>query len=240
MTLVTRPRAPIDKVTVLSKHPMFSALPLSVLERLCSHATTRTVQEGSVLFAKGDPGSSLFAVLSGTLKISVVSADGREAIFNLVHAGEIFGEIALLDGRPRTADAVAMSDCQLMEIDRRYFIPIIEQPGVALKLIDVLCTRLRWGSEHIEELMFLDLQGRLAKTLLRLTENHDDAKGERALAMTQSEVSHFVGMSREAVNKQLRDWEGRRWVRLKRNGIVVLDVKALSGLAAADFEPDLS
>ena len=219
---------------------LFSELPLALLQRLCASAVTRTVPSGSAVFSKGDPGSGLFAVLAGTLKISVMSADGREAIFNLVYPGEIFGEIALLDGRARTADAIAMTDCLLMEIDRRHFIPLIRETDVALKLIEVLCGRLRWGTEHIEELMFLDLQGRLAKTLLRLTETKAAARRERKLTMTQTEISNFVGMSREAVNKQLRQWEDLQWVRLERNGIVVLDARSLADLSTADFEPDLS
>src|SRR5439155_1395031 len=108
-----------DKLALLRRHPLFGAIGPELLERLSSYATTRAVHRGDSIFAKGDPGNSLYAVCAGTVKISVPSADGKDAVFNLVGEGEIFGEIALLDGRPRTADATAMSDCELMVIARR-------------------------------------------------------------------------------------------------------------------------
>ena len=92
-----------DKLALLRRHPLFGAIAPELLERLSSYATTRAVHRGDSIFAKGDPGNSLYAVCAGTVKISVPSADGKDAVFNLVGEGEIFGEIALLDGRPRTA-----------------------------------------------------------------------------------------------------------------------------------------
>ena len=97
--------------------------------------------------------------MSGRIKISVPSQDGREAVLNVVHEGEVFGEIALLDGRVRTADAVAITDSELMLIERRRFLPVLyEQPEVAIKLIEVLCARLRQTSEQVEDVMFLNLR----------------------------------------------------------------------------------
>src|SRR5207302_11486347 len=123
---------------------------------LASYARSRKVAGGTTLFAKGDPGTALFAVGTGTVKITVPSIDGREAMFNLLHAGEIFGEIALLDGRPRTADAVAMTDCELMVIERRDFLAFMHsEPSVAFRLIELLCARLRFASRHLEQVVFL-------------------------------------------------------------------------------------
>src|SRR4051795_7773335 len=110
---------PFDKRAVLRDHPLFGGLGAVGIYRLAAYAHTKSVPAGSPIFAKGDPGSSLFAVCSGTVKISNRSPEGKDAVFNLINPGEIFGEIALLDGRPRTADAVAMADCELMVIDRR-------------------------------------------------------------------------------------------------------------------------
>src|SRR5262245_17386251 len=109
------PRA-VDRLAMLREHSLFGALGPEVIERLGSYMTTRTVRRGATIFAKGDPGTGLMGVLSGTVKISVLSADGREAVLNLIRQGEVFGEIALLDGRPRTADAIAMTDCELVVI----------------------------------------------------------------------------------------------------------------------------
>jgi CRP-like cAMP-binding protein len=226
----------VDKLALLRGHPLFGQLGEDLLRKLSACATTRAVPRGTTLFTKGDPGSGLFAVCSGTVKIGVPSADGREAVFNLVQPGEIFGEIALLDGRPRTADAVAMTDCELMVIDRRDFLPLASQPEVALKLIECLCERLRWTSERFEEAIFLNLPGRLAKTLLRLTEKGRAGGSSGKVAITQREISQLVGMSRESTNKQLGAWAKHKWVRLERGGIVVLAPDALAAVAESESE----
>src|SRR5262249_27374294 len=152
----------------------------------------RSVERATSIFAKGDPGSSLFAICRGTVKISVPSVDGHDAVFNLIGKGDIFGEIALLDGRPRTADAVAITDCELFIIERRDFLPLVrEEPDIALKLIEILCARLRHTTEQAENLMFLHLPGRLAKTLLRLSDGNGLA-GERKVAVTQKELGNII------------------------------------------------
>jgi CRP-like cAMP-binding protein len=150
-------------------------------------------------------------------------------VLNLIHTGELFGEIALLDGRPRTADATAMEDSELMVIDRRDFLPFVrEQPEIAVNLIEILCARLRRTSEQVEDLMFMSLPARLAKTLLRLANLDGSENKPVQFAMTQRELSQMIGMSRESTNKQLRAWEKRKWVRLDRGMLTVLDAIALS------------
>jgi CRP/FNR family transcriptional regulator, cyclic AMP receptor protein len=209
---------------------LFRELGREVQERIGAYATTRHVERGATIFMKGDPGTCLFAVYSGTVEISVPSVDGRNAVVNLIKEGEIFGEIALLDGRPRTADAVAFVDCTLMVIDRREFLPLLrEQPDIALKLLEILCARVRRTTEQVEELMFLNLRDRLAKTLLRLS---DAASPPGRLAITQRELSEIAGLSREEVNKQLQVWSKDALVRLERGGIVVLKRAALADVLA--------
>ncbi len=188
------------------------------------------MRRGTTLFAKGDAGTQLIAVLSGRVKIMVSSPDGREAVLNVVHEGEIFGEIALFDGRPRTAGAIAISDCELLSIDRRHFLPLVrEQPDIAIRLIEILCVRLRRSSEQFEDIMFLNLRTRVAKLLLRLAE---DVKGPppRKVLVTQQEMSQMAGMSRESINKQLRAWAQAKWVRLQRGGVLVLRPEALAAI----------
>jgi CRP/FNR family transcriptional regulator, cyclic AMP receptor protein len=163
--------SPFDRSALLSAYPLFRELGREVHERIAAYATTRHVERGATIFMKGDPGTCLFAVYSGTVEIIVPSADGKNAVVNLIKEAEIFGEIALLDGLPRTADAVAFTDCTLMVIDRRDFLPLLrEQPDVAVKLLEILCARVRRTTEQVEELMFLNLKSRLAKTLLRLSD----------------------------------------------------------------------
>ena len=195
----------------------------------------KEIKRGATIFAKGEPGQSMFAVCSGTVKISVPSADGKDAVFNFINEGGIFGEIALLDGHPRTADAIATTKCQLMMIDRRDFLPLVRgHPELAARIIDVLCSRLRHTSEQVEDIVFLDLPGRLAKALLRLAGDRDTSAKNQKIAITQREIGQVIGMSRESTNKQLRDWQRRKLIRLERGGIVILQHVALRTLAAPE------
>lgn len=223
-----------NKLAFLGGHPIFGALGPDLIGRLAPHAIPRRYAQGAVIFSKGDPGTSLFAVRGGTVRISSPSRHGKAAVFNLIQAGEIFGEIALLDGGLRTADAFAATDCDLIVVERRDFLPLVRsRPDAALKLVELLCARLRRTSEQVENVLFMDLPGRLARTLLR-------AAGAGAAApevtITQLELSQIIGMSRESTNKQLREWEKRGWIRLARGKILLLARDRLAG-AAAENDP---
>src|ERR1700724_2878964 len=160
---------PSSKLAVLREHPFFRDLAPEALDQLCRYAKHATLKRGATIFSKGDPGNSLFAVISGTVKISISSADGRNAILNLIGAGEIFGEVAVRDGQARTPDAIANTNCEIFVIDRREFLPFVRsQPVLAMKFIELLCARLRWTSDQVEEVMLQDLPGRLARRLASL------------------------------------------------------------------------
>jgi len=228
-----------SKLSVLRKQPIFSDLDPEALDQLCRYAKHTTLKRGTTIVSKGDPGNSLIVVISGTIKISVSSPDGRSAILNLIGPGEIFGEVAVLDGKARTADATANSNCEIYVIDRRDFIPFVRsQPALAMKFIELLCTRLRWTSDQVEEVILQNLPGRLASALLRLTEKHKLAPAGRTIAITQQEISEMVGMTRESINKQLRAWAAQNWVRLEHGAIVVLDVASLRELVEAGSGED--
>src|SRR5450432_1926626 len=228
------PRSASGTLSVLRKHPIFSDLDPEAFDQLCRYAKHTTLKRGTTIVSKGDPGNSLIAVISGTVKISVTSPDGRSAILNLIGPGEIFGEVAVLDGHARTADATANTNCEIYVIDRRDFIPFVRsQPALAMKFIELLCTRLRWTSDQVEEVILQNLPGRLASALLRLTEKHKLAPAGRTIAVTQQEISEMVGMTRESINKQLRAWAARKWVRLEHGAIVVLNAEPLKELAEA-------
>jgi CRP/FNR family cyclic AMP-dependent transcriptional regulator len=228
-----------SKLSVLRKQPIFCDLDPEALDQLCRYAKHTMLKRGTTIVSKGDPGNSLIVVISGTIKISVSSPDGRSAILNLIGPGEIFGEVAVLDGQARTADATANSNCEIYVIDRRDFIPFVRsQPALAMKFIELLCTRLRWTSDQVEEVILQNLPGRLASALLRLTEKHKLAPAGRTIAITQQEISEMVGMTRESINKQLRAWANRNWVRLEHGAIVVLDVGSLREIAEAGSAED--
>ena len=231
------PSRPVDKLAPLRNHPLFREFPPAVIENLGTCMTRRSVRRGATIFAKGDPGTALIAVLWGSVKISVSTSGGHEAVLNIINAGQAFGEIALLDGQPRTADAVAMTDCELMVIDRRDFIPVLRrEPDVALKLIETLCARIRRTSEQVEDVMYLSLPARLAKTLLELTGGAEASATQRNVRITQRELGNIIGMSRESTNKQLRAWQERKWVRLERGGIALVNAGALRKLIGEEIQ----
>jgi CRP/FNR family cyclic AMP-dependent transcriptional regulator len=224
---------------VLRKHPVFRDLDPDAFEQLGRYAKHATFKRGATIFSKGDPGNSLIAVISGTVKISISSSGGRSAILNLIGAGEIFGEVAVLDGQVRTADAIANTKCEIFVIDRREFLPFVRsQPALAMKFIELLCARLRWTSDQVEQVILQDLPGRLASALIRLTERHKAVQGGHSIAVTQQEISEMVGMSRESINKQLRAWASRNWVRLEHGAIVVLEAEPLREIGQSGTEDD--
>jgi CRP/FNR family transcriptional regulator, cyclic AMP receptor protein len=235
MTCLTAQRPAEESVRkrgILRGHVLFSKLDPAHVDRLTPCLVTKSVRKGATIFAKGDPGSCLFAIGDGVVKISIPSVGGHNPVINLLAQGDIFGEIALLDARPRTADAIAMTDCQLFVIERRDLLPLLrEEPDIALKLIEILCARLRWTTEQTENLMFLDLSARLAKALLRLASG-----GTPKVSITQQDLGDLIGMSRESTNRQLRKWEDNRWVRLERGGIVINSIEAISLIAEGDLE----
>ena len=211
------------KLSVLRKHQFFADLEPEAFEQLCRYAKHTTLKRGATLFAKGDPGNSLYALISGTVKMSISSPDGRSAILNIIEPGEIFGEIALLDGGARSADAIANSNCELFVIDRREFIPFVkEQPALAMKFIELLCERLRWTSDQVEQIILQNLPGRLASALLRLSEKHKPAQPGLTIAITQQEISEMVGMTRESINKQLRSWQDEELISVDQGYITLL------------------
>jgi CRP-like cAMP-binding protein len=176
-------------------------------------------------------------VLAGSVKVSVASAEGKDIVLNVFHEGDVFGEIALLDGRPRTADATTMSDCELIVIERRDFVPFLSShPDVMLKFIEILCSRLRHTSEQVQDITFLNLPTRLAKTLIQLTGGEEGVAARRKAAITQREISQMIGMSRESTNKQLRAWEKRGWIKLERGGVAVLAPDKLAVIAAEGLD----
>lgn len=223
-----------SKLAALRKHPYFADLEPGAFEQLCRYAKHSTLKRGTTIVSKGDPGNSLIAVISGTVKISVSSAGGRSAILNLIGPGEIFGEMSVLDGQARSADAIANTDCEIFVIDRREFLPFVRsQPALAMKFIELLCARLRQTSDQVEQIILQNLPGRLANALIRLTEKHQTEPRGRTIAITQQEISEMVGMTRESINKQLRAWAAHNWVRLEHGAIVVLNVEMLRELAEA-------
>lgn len=227
-------QVPSGKLSVLRQHQFFRDLEPEALDQLCRYAKHVTLKRGATLFSKGDPGNSLFAVISGTVKMSISSPEGRNAILNLIGPGEVFGEMAVLSGQARSADAIANTNCEMFVIDRRDFLPFMRNhPALAMKFIELLCERVRRTSDQVEQVILRDLPGRLASVLFALAERRKLELESQTIVITQQEISEMVGMTRESINKQLRAWSSRGWVRLEHGAIVVLDPVSLRELAEA-------
>ncbi len=220
----------VDVKAILSQHFLLKHLSDADLQRLAQLATTRSYNANEVVFLKGDPGTAMMAVLSGRVRICSYSPDGREVILNVIQPGEVFGEIAIIDGGERTADAFAMGPTLLLVLSRREFLPFLEHsPQVCIRLLEVMCNRLRLTSSQVEDFFFLDLRSRLAKRLLQLSETHGEpmTDGKRGVRVSQHMLASMIGTSREAVNKQLRAWEGSGIVDVRRGAITILEHQRL-------------
>jgi CRP/FNR family cyclic AMP-dependent transcriptional regulator len=222
----------LSKRQILRRSIFFVRFDDEEIDAILAHAQVAKYPAGAQIVAKGDQGNSMMAVLNGRLSISTPSLDGRQVVLSMLHDGDIFGEIALLDGKERTADVNALTDCEILIVSRRSFWPLLERrPDVCMNLMLVLCERLRHTTEQIEDLAFLDLEARMAKALLHLAE--ESGAGEVrakpvALRISQRELGELVGGSRESINKHLHEWKQSGIVTTERGMIVILDMVALA------------
>jgi CRP/FNR family transcriptional regulator, cyclic AMP receptor protein len=224
---------PIERRRLFEGHALFGKLPPADLDALLLHARVERYPAGRMIFAKGSPGRSMMAILRGSVRISAPSPAGPDIVLTILPAGDIFGEIALLDGADRTADATAIGDCELLVLDHRDFVPFLERRAdLCLLLLRLLCQRLRQTDRQFEEAMFGRLEGRIAMTLVRLAHSAPPGiRGGIELRITQQELAGMVGAARESVNKQLHVWQKEGVLRLGKRLIEIADVTALEALA---------
>jgi CRP-like cAMP-binding protein len=227
----------IDGRALLERIPVFAGLNRRELDLLYAITSTRRLRTREVLFRKGDEGATLYGVMRGRLRIFSGGSGGeaKEVIFKFLEPGEVFGEIALLDSQPRSATVAAVEAVELLTLQRRDFIPFLEQhPKVAIQLATALAQRLRSLSDAMEDAMLLSISGRLAKKLLTLAHAHGKPVpgGTRIdLKLPQHELGELVGATRESVNKHMRTWTEAGVLRAERGIITVLDEEALEAYA---------
>jgi CRP/FNR family transcriptional regulator, cyclic AMP receptor protein len=216
-----------DRVRLLARTSLFGSLPEESLTALAAHAQERCVLRGDTLFQRGDPGDTMLVILVGEVRLSLPGAAGRDQVLRILKAGDVFGEIALLDGGPRTADAVALTNCRLLVLERRYLLSQLEKDGtLALPLIKFVCDRLRAADAQIDAMAFQGVGTRLAASLLGFVQ----AQSHKRVDITQSALGDVVGASRETVNRKLREWEEAGLVALSPGRIVVHDAQRLAAL----------
>src|SRR6202047_577444 len=223
-----------EKRQIFERHFLFGKLSASEIDSLISYARVGRYAVGREIFAKGSPGQSLMAVLHGSIKISSLSNDGKEIVFAIYNAGEIFGEIGVLDGEERSADATAMTDCELLVLNRRDFLRVLEnRVDLCMILLRILCRRLRQTSEQVEDVMFRHLESRVAKALLQLAESvglHGLQSASVELHVSQRELGNMAGGSRESVNKILQNRHRQGLIDLGKASVLIRDLEALRRL----------
>jgi CRP-like cAMP-binding protein len=211
---------------------IFKDLEPDTISKLFQYASFHAFKRGEYIFHRGDPGTSLFGVIAGSVRMSTSSADGKSAVLNLIGADQTFGEIAVLDGLDRTTDAIANVNCEIWRIERRDLLPLVRsQPALAMRFIDLLCARVRWTSEQLEQVVLQSLASRLAYMIVKLAEQNPRMNGTLVVDMTQQNVSDVVGISRESANKVIAAWAEHKWVSVENRTLVVLDADALRNVA---------
>jgi len=218
--------------TILERNRLFRGLSAAAIQQISALAIRRPYEQDAIVFSQGDPGDSLYGVVTGRVRISASTREGKEMFLNIMEPGDTFGEIALLDGNPRTATATATAACELMIIPRGQFLALLQrEPTVAIHLLQLLCQRIRWTSGQAEDSALLTVPARLARRLLTLARQHGhpSPKGVQ-LVISQEEMGRFLGISRQAVNQYLQEWRAKGWVDVGRGKVTVLDEKGLEAL----------
>jgi CRP/FNR family transcriptional regulator, cyclic AMP receptor protein len=220
----------------LATIPFFGGLERTALEHVAAGMRSRRFRKGEVIFHVGDPGDALFVLVSGDVKISLPSEIGEEAILATLQSGDVFGELALLDGAPRSASATALTATETVVLPRDRFLALIAtEAGVRDALLASIAGELRRSTTNVEELHFLDITGRLATRLVRLADEGGTDIGGGAVQLranlTQGDLAAMVGCTRQSVNKLLGQFTDDGLIRQGRDGIVVLDRDGLMATA---------
>ena len=213
---------------------LFAHLHPTEMDGLLDLASVRRVGRDEAVIRRGDPDCSLMVLVQGRLRAGSVSAEGREVVMGLLEPGQVFGEVALLDGKPRSLDVIAVVDSTVLVLERRDFLPfLLAHPDLMLRLMMLLCERLRRTSVALEDAALAGLPARLGRLLLRLAEDYGSPYGQSVrlrVRMSQKDMSAQVAASRESVNRQLRQWREEGLVGAADGQLVLLRLDALRSL----------
>jgi CRP-like cAMP-binding protein len=230
-----------ERREILRRGVLFSQLSPQEIDEVARLAVTRRFDPEQLIFTKGSPPDRIFTVLQGRVRVVTYSDEGNELIFRFIEPGEVFGEIGLLDGKERTATAIAHDASALDVIQRARFMGLLERrPALTIKLLSALAGRLRTTSELLEDTLFLNVPARLAKKLLELADSYgrETPQGTRIeMALPQHLIGNLIGTSRVSVNQQLGIWKECGWIRLERSRVTLLDREQLEQVAARLDEP---
>jgi len=221
----------MEAVDLLGSIPLFSSLASDAHAELASRLVNRRYRRGETVFHKGDPGSTLFIIKNGKVKITALSPEGAELIITILAEGDFFGELSILDGAPRSASATAMEATQALALQRDDFLEVINgRPEVSAEILAILSHRLRDATQLLEDVVFLELPARLAKRLLDLAQRHghDTSEGIRVdMRLTQYDLADAIGGRRESVNRLLGQFQDEGLLRIDRQGFLLVDADGL-------------
>jgi CRP-like cAMP-binding protein len=219
----------------LSRVWIFSGLSPDELAGLARLAKIKVYKPRQMIVEKGDPANDFFVLLRGRAKVTTQGSDGADTAINVMGAGEVFGEVGVLDGQARSATVTTLEECEIAVVDKAGFYDLLaSSPQIATKLLAVLAGRIRELTMRVEDRAFLDVPSRLAKQLLWLARNHGAKTGSRIrieLKLSQQEVGDLIGATRESVNKHLREWTRAGLIKHERNHLDILDLDALRAIA---------
>jgi CRP/FNR family cyclic AMP-dependent transcriptional regulator len=212
---------------------MFTALDRATRDRLAESAVERRYRRGQVLFLEGDPGESLFVLRHGSVSVFRTAPNGERAMLAVVKAPDVLGEVALLDGAPRSASAEAMEDTVVLTLSRQAFLALFRnQPSMLDAVLRSFGALVRRLTDQTTDHVFLDLPGRVAKTLVRLAKDSGDRPP--TVDLPQGRLAEMVGGSRQSVNQAIGTFAARNWVRHEGRHLVLDDVPALRRRAGLD------
>ena len=210
----------------LRRVPLFAHLSEADLTRLSEAARERNYPRNSVILFEDDPGDALYVVATGQVKVVLIGEDGREVILSVLHEGNFFGEMALIDDEPRSAHVIAMTDSNLLVLRREDFQRRMQEtPTIALGLLRELSRRLRKADDKIGGLVLLDVNGRVARLLLQMADENDGKSITRRI--THHTIAQMIGSSRETVSRTIRDLADRGLIDVSRKAILIKDRPAL-------------
>jgi CRP-like cAMP-binding protein len=221
-----------DVTRILRETSLLSSVSAEDLNAVAAASRLRSFRRGQVVFTRSDPGDSVIVVVSGRVKVTMRSADGGELTLAIIHPGGVLGELGVVDGGPRSADAETLEECQLLLIPRDAIRDVCARvPSAAQALTNSIAATLRRLTEVTADLVFLDLPRRVAKVLLSQPTDRD---GMIRLKMSQEELAHQVGSTRQSVNAALRGFERRGWIELHDRTVTVKQPAALARFAGAE------
>jgi len=216
---------------LLKQVPLFRSLRPEDSRHIAALLQKQTLRKGAVLFRNGEEGHSLYMITAGKIKIVRQSRDGDEMILAVLSTGDFCGEMVLLDGLPRSADAIAVEETHLYGLNRKDFLAYVMNNETAVKaILSALSKRLRKADDFLEDIFFLNIAARLAKKLIELAGSNGFREGENGpikLSVTQKDLAGMIGATRESVNKELRSLREKNLIALSGNAIVIQNMDGL-------------